>query len=256
MEVVREAQFASSTELSLQRDFLSMALLTQLLVVWASDRIKGQTWEAHMKTSEEKPKTDSTKLFLPSFVECEGVGVTLNLGDKQHSFAEGDLFSLEPLVSGGALLSTQVAQSTYQGLQRRQQNGFWAEPVAVGVFTEFKPEIKATVAPSQMTGSISKVLQGLDVNQVRWLLRPIPPLATVDLCWKAVSGKWEKKDDPKMENAEGQRNEILEALHVSFSSGSLHQLLAKLRLTWQITLGLSGASSEILFVNQLHLCVV
>lgn len=117
MEVVREAQFASSTELSLQRDFLSMALLTQLLVVWASDRIKGQTWEAHMKTSEEKPKTDSTKLFLPSFVECEGVGVTLNLGDKQHSFAEGDLFSLEPLVSGGALLSTQVAQSTYQGLQ-------------------------------------------------------------------------------------------------------------------------------------------
>ena len=193
----------------------NVASLTQLLVDWASDRVKERSWEVQLKTLEEKAKAKTLELFLPGFVECEGAQVSLKLGEgntqqQKHSFAEGDLFTLEPILKGGALLNNRAAQALYEAMQKT-----YREPVAVGSLTHLNPEIRATLAPGQMAGSVSKMLQGLEVHQVKWLLRPIPPLATVELCFKALSHK-EQTD----------RNELLEALHSSFAQNTLHPLLA------------------------------
>ena len=250
-DVVQEAQFSASkpTELNVQKDSLSISLLTQLLVTWASDRVKDRVWEVQLKTSldgqaKQGKKTTNPELFMPSFVECEGVEVNLKLGDEHitsqqphgfHSFVEGDLFTLEPMLRGGALLNKRTAQAAYERMQRQQRSGYQPEPVAVGVVMQLNPEVKAVVAPAQMTGSISKMLRGLEIDQVKWLLRPIPSLATMELCWKAVTGqKPESKEGGKdlgKGKKEDQSNDILEALHASFASDSLHSLLSKLART-------------------------
>lgn len=228
-EIVKE-QFNQTDGQSKQNDGFAMCLLTQLLAEWACDRTKNRSWNVQMKFLEnektegrqkEKREKKGHDFFLPSFVECDGVEVILKLGDEvfqklpaytSHTFAQGDFFTLEAILLGGAVFNTKSAQALYEDVLKKQCYGL-PEPVAVGVWTQRTPEDQALVVPSPMRREILKMLSGLDSGEVRWLLRPVPSLATVELCWKALS-----KGD-----TEG--NDILEALRTSFSSKRLHALL-------------------------------
>ncbi len=228
-EVVKE-QFNETDGQSKQNDGFAMCLLTQLLAEWACDRTKNRSWNVQMKFLEnektegrqKEKKEKKGDFFLPSFVECDGVEVFLKLGDEvsqnlpaytSHSFAQGDFFTLEAILLGrGAVFNTKSAQALYKDVLKKQWNGLH-EPLAVGVWTQRTPEDQALVVPSPMRREILKMLSCLDSGEVGWLLRPVPSLATVELCWKALS-----KSD-----TEG--NDILEALRTSFSSKSLHPLL-------------------------------
>lgn len=206
---------ARGAEAAERKQSFSVAMITQLLVEWARGAEvqgrqgrKGREWLVGMSTvaggsgtgsgrgTANKPDKNAP-LFMPTFIEAEGVPVVLKCIEDADRFdlGEGDAFMLEPELPERHLpvMSSRAAQDLYETLVAKQRRGR-LRPMAVGSVTSASPDTAAVVVPAQMHGrpwaTLLHAIQG-----VWWHLRVLPSFSTAQLCIEGIRAAGEADPD-------------------------------------------------------------
>ncbi|CAJ1414323.1 unnamed protein product [Effrenium voratum] len=215
-------QFGSdSTNAGSSTKALSVALLTQLFVEWASDRVREREYTTKLKKYEEKSgkatsgKGASSDVFRPSVLTGVSVAVALQVEDTCTELEEGRAFTLEANLTPSYRLPILRPKSLdlYKSLLREQQAGD-RRAIAMGTISATRP-LTAKVAPAQMS-KVWDLLSALPDGELQWIMRCVPSFATLELCRKAIAC-----------GEDADANPILIALHTSFATRTLQDALSR-----------------------------